>query len=122
MVMGVVCVLLAALSIMEQVSVKRLTDDALAQTHEVMQSVRSGAFDEAIQKARALDQMWDARAVNLEVLVDHGSTDDVRYALSRLIAALESQDQATAMIYASELEGGIEHVYERQELSVQNVL
>ena len=53
-------------------------------------------------------------------MVDHGSTDEVRYALSRLLAALESRDKASALIYAGELEGGIEHVYERQEFTLQN--
>ena len=56
------------------------------------------------------------------MMVDHKSTDDVRYALSRLIGALECGDRTSAMIYAGELEGGIEHVSERQELSVQNIL
>ena len=46
----------------------------------------------------------------------------MRYALSRLIGALECSDRTSAMIYAGELEGGIEHVSERQELSVQNIL
>ena len=38
------------------------------------------------------------------------------------IAALEAENRALAMVYASELEGGVEHVRERQVLTPQNIL
>ncbi len=120
--MAVVGVLLALLGTLEQISVSRLTDDALAQTAVILNDLRASDLAQAMEKARALDSMWDERAGRLEMLIDHGSTDDVRFALSRLIAALEGEDRASALIYASELEGGIEHVRERQEVSPQNVL
>ena len=74
-----------------------------------------------LKKSRDLDRSWDEMAIWLEILVDHRATDEVRYALSRLIAALEEEDTATAMVYASELEGAIEHVYERQALTLENI-
>lgn len=120
--MAVVGVLLALLSAVEQVSVVRLTDSALSQTAEILEALRADELPSAMEKARALDRMWDERASKLEMMIDHGSTDDVRFALSRLIASLEGEDRAAALIYASELEGGIEHVLERQELSLPNVL
>ena len=55
-------------------------------------------------------------------MVNHGSTDEVRYAFSRLLAALEQKDSATAMVYACELEGAIEHVAERQALTVEKII
>ena len=114
--------ILAALSVAEQLIVHRVTQSALAQTQSILGDIRTRDFVSANKKAHALDQAWDKQASRLEVLVDHRSTDEVRYALSRLLAALESEDRAAALIYAGELEGGIEHVYERQELSLQNIL
>ncbi|MGN0775721.1 MAG: DUF4363 family protein [Candidatus Ventricola sp.] len=118
--MLVTMALLAALCVIEQVVVHRITSDALEQTKLILADIRADAFAQAQEKAHALDQAWDREASKLEVMVDHGSTDEVRYALSRLLAALESRDKATALIYACELEGGIEHVYERQEFTLQN--
>lgn len=46
----------------------------------------------------------------------------MRFTLSRLVAALEMGDRDGAFVYARELEGGIEHVLERQTLSWQNLL
>ena len=114
--------LLAALGLVEHACVHHLTQEALDRTHAILKDVRADALPSALEKARALDRLWDERAVRLEMMVDHKSTDDVRYALSRLIGALECGDRTSAMIYAGELEGGIEHVSERQELSVQNIL
>ena len=114
--------LLAALAVTEQRLVSHLTDDALQKTQALTAQIRSGELNDALQKARALDQHWDEHTGGLETMVDHSSTDEVRYALSRLIAALEAEDRALALVYASELEGGIEHVRERQVLTMQNIL
>ena len=121
-IMIVSALLLALVCTAEQVAVHRITARAFEQTQEILTAIRAGRLDEAIEKSHALDQAWDERAKFLEMLVDHGSTDEVRYALSRLIAALEAQDAATAMVYASELEGSVEHVFERQELTLENIL
>ena len=121
-VMLVALSLLIALSAVEQVAVRRVTDAALLQADEITERIRNGEMQEALKKTHALDEAWDEKAKLLEILVDHGSTDDVRYALSRLNAALESGDRAGAMIYTGELEGGIEQVYERQALTLENLL
>lgn len=118
--MAVTFALLLALCVVEQLTVRRVTGEALRQTRAILADIRADAFEQAQEKTHALDQAWDEEASKLEVMVDHGSTDEVRYALSRLLAALESRDKPSALIYAGELEGGIEHVYERQELTVQN--
>lgn len=118
--MAVTIALLAALCVVEQVVVHRITRSALEQTRSILDDIRAGALEQAQEKAHALDQAWDEEASKLEVMVDHGSTDEVRYALSRLLAALEGRDRTSALIYAGELEGGIEHVYERQEFTLQN--
>lgn len=120
-VMLVALSLLIALSAAEQVAVRRVTDAALLQADEIAERIRNGEMQEALKKTHALDEAWDEKAKLLEILVDHGSTDDVRYALSRLIAAIESGDASAAMIYAGELEGGVEHVLERQQLTLENL-
>ena len=114
--------LLAALAVTEQRLVSHLTDDALQKTQALTAQIRSVELNDALQKARALDQHWDEHTGGLETMVDHSSTDEVRYALSRLIAALEAEDRALALVYASELEGGVEHVRERQVVTMQNIL
>ena len=76
-ILGVMA-LLAALGLVEHLSVHSLTDEALNRTREILSDVRADALDAALQKARALDQLWDERAVRLEMMVDHKSTDDVR--------------------------------------------
>lgn len=79
-------------------------------------------MDAAKKKSQEMDISWDEQARWLEMIVDHSSTDEVRYAFSRLLAALEENDPATAMVYACELEGAVEHVYERQALTVENII
>ena len=120
--MLVVLALLGALCATEQISVARTTNAALAEARAILDLLHADRLDEALARARALDARWDEQARLLEIFVNHKATDDVRFAFSRLIAAMEGEDRETAMVYAAELEGGIEHVYERQALMIENVL
>ena len=121
-IMAAVLVFLAALCVAEQLMVSCITDAALIETQGIMTHIRASDLISAIEKAHALDQAWDKQAKRLELLVDHSSTDEVRYALSRLLAALEGEDRAGALISAGELEGAIEHVMERQAFTLENIL
>lgn len=118
---ALVLLLLGALCAVEQLMVGKVTRDAFDQTQVILAAIRAKDLVEAQRITHELDQKWDKNARKLEVLVDHNATDDVRYALSKLLAAMEGGDVAASLIYAGELEGGIEHVYERQSLSIENL-
>ena len=120
--MAVTLAILLMTSLLEQTIVLRITNRALGGAKEIIQGIREGEMDAATKKAQEMDVSWDEQAKWLEFMVDHRSTDEVRYAFSRLIAALEQEDAATAMVYACELEGAIEHVYERQALTLENII
>ena len=114
--------LLGLLSMVEQLSVERLTSEAMEKTQEILFLLAQNEPEQGLESARAMDAWWDEEAPNAEMIINHVATDDVRFTLSRLIAALEMGDRDGAFVYARELEGGIEHVLERQTLSWQNLL
>ena len=114
--------LLGLLSMVEQLSVERLTSEAMEKTQEILFLLAQNEPEQGLERARAMDAWWDEEAPNAEMIINHAATDDVRFTLSRLIAALEMGDRDDAFVYAYELEGDIEHVLERQELSWQNLL
>ena len=114
--------LLGLLSMVEQLSVERLTSEAMEKTQEILFLLAQNEPEQGLERARAMDAWWDEESPNAEMIINHAATDDVRFTLSRLIAALEMGDRDDAFVYARELEGNIEHVLERQELSWQNLL
>ena len=114
--------LLGLLSMVEQLSVERLTSEAMEKTQEILFLLAQNEPEQGLERARAMVAWWDEEAPNAEMIINHAATDDVRFTLSRLIAALEMGDRDDAFVYANELEGNIEHVLERQELSWQNLL
>ena len=119
---AVTLLLLGLLSAVEQISVGRLTSDAAAKTQEILFLLGQNEMERGLERAREMDAWWDKEAPNAELIINHAATDDVRFTLSRLVAALEMGDRDDAFVYARELEGNIEHVLERQELSWQNLL
>lgn len=120
--MAVTLLLLGLLSAVEQISVVRLTSDAMARTQELLFLLGQNEMERGLEHANEMDAWWDAEAPKAELIINHTATDDVRFTLSRLVAALEMGDRDDAFVYARELEGNIEHVLERQELSWQNLL
>ena len=114
--------LLGLLSMVEQLSVERLTSEAMEKTQEILFLLAQNEPEQGLERARAMDAWWDEEAPNAEMIINHAATDDVRFTLSRLIAAREMGDRDDAFVYVRELEGNIEHVLERQELSWQNLL
>ena len=114
--------ILILLSVVEQISVGRLTDDALVRTQELLSLLAQNEMERGLEQVREMDAWWDEEAPKVELIINHAATDDVRFTLSRLIAALEMGDRDDAFVYVRELEGNIEHVLERQELSWQNLL
>lgn len=114
--------ILILLSVVEQVAVGKLTDDALIQTQEILSLLARNEMERGLEQVRKMDAWWDEEAPKAELIINHEATDDVRFTLSRLTAALEMGDRDDAFVYACELEGNIEHVLERQELSWQNLL
>ena len=119
---AVTLLLLGLLSAVEQISVGRLTSDAMARTQEILFLLGQNEMERGLERAGEMDAWWDAEAPKAELIINHTATDDVRFTLSRLVAALEMGDRDDAFVYARELEGNIEHVLERQELSWQNLL
>ena len=117
-----VLLVLAVLCAVEQSVVNTITREALFQIQEILEMVRRGELRAGLEKAHALDVFWDGQASGLEILVDHSDAEKVNSGISRLIAALEGDDQAMAMIYVHEVKKNIEHVRERQALTIQNVL
>lgn len=117
-----VLLVLAALCMVEYSAVNRMTGDALLQMEDILDMVRRGELDTGLEKVRALNAYWDERARGLEILADHSDAEEVRTALVKLIAALEGEDRSMAMIYARETEKSIEHVRERQAMTLQNML
>ncbi|MBR5301885.1 MAG: DUF4363 family protein [Clostridia bacterium] len=121
-IMAATLAILLLVSLVEQATVLRITDAALENAQAVIAHIREEELEEAKKKAQEMDVSWDEQAKWLELMVNHSSTDEVRYAFSRLIAALEQDDAVTAMVYACELEGALEHVCERQTLAIENVI
>ena len=119
---GATRLLLGLLSMVEQLCVERLTSEAMEKTQEILFLLAQNEPEQGLERARAMDAWWDEEAPNAEMIINHAATDDVRFTLSRLVAALEMGDRDDAFVYANELEGNIEHVLERQELSWQNLL
>ena len=77
--MAVTLLLLGLLSAVEQMAVKRLTDDAMARTQEILSLLAQNQTARGLERAREMDAWWDEEAPKVETLINHEATDDVRF-------------------------------------------
>ena len=96
--MAVTLLLLGLLSAVEQTAVKWLTGDAMARTQEILSLLVQNQTAHGLERAREMDAWWDEEAPKVETLINHEATDDVRFTLSRLVAALEMGDRDGAFV------------------------
>ena len=77
--MAVTLLLLGLLSAVEQMAVKRLTDDAMARTQEILSLLAQNQTARGLEQAHEMDAWWDEEAPRVETLINHEATDDVRF-------------------------------------------
>ena len=75
--MAVTLLLLGLLSAVEQMAVKRLTDDAMARTQEILSLLAQNQTARGLERAHEMDAWWDEEAPRVETLINHEATDDV---------------------------------------------
>ena len=71
--------LLGLLSMVEQLSVERLTSEAMEKTQEILFLLAQNEPEQGLERARAMDAWWDEEAPNAEMIINHVATDDVRF-------------------------------------------
>ena len=69
--------LLGLLSMVEQLSVERLTSEAMEKTQEILFLLARNEPEQGLERARAMDAWWDEEAPNAEMIINHAATDDV---------------------------------------------
>ena len=72
--MAVTLLLLGLLSAVEQMAVKRLTDDAMARTQEILSLLAQNQTARGLERAREMDAWWDEEAPRVETLINHEAT------------------------------------------------
>ena len=69
--MAVTLLLLGLLSAVEQMAVKRLTDDAMARTQEILSLLAQNQTARGLERAHEMDAWWDEEAPRVETLINH---------------------------------------------------
>ena len=68
--MAATLLLLGLLSAVEQMAVKRLTDDAMARTQEILSLLAQNQTARGLEQAHEMDTWWDEEAPRVETLIN----------------------------------------------------
>jgi len=89
---------------------------------EIRNCARAGEWDKAISLLDQVVTEWERKKVIWSSLIDHQEIDNIDSSLSRLKPLLETRDASSALSEASVLHNYIQHIPEREKLSIDNLL
>jgi len=85
-------------------------------------SVESGDWESAINQNESLKAKWDKDKNLLAMLFDHSELDTIKVSLSRLNEYINCKDNLTSLSEISVIKMLIEHLPERDAITLDNLL
>ncbi len=108
-------------SIFAQTLLKRDSTYLTDLIEEMKDDVRNSKWDNAVDCLKKVDTKWSDVNPTWAALIDHQEIDNIDSTLSRLQMLVESEDKPMALSEAEVLKKYIEHIPEKEKLTLENI-
>ncbi len=88
---------------------------------EILKITNSESWEQAEEKMHRLNSDWDSIKRTWSSLIDHQEIDNIDVTMSRLQMLIEIRDTSSLMSEAAALRKFIDHIPEKENLSIDNV-
>lgn len=103
-------------------SLQTSTNELAKQIVEVNEEITNGDWDAASSKMEAVQEKWQDKTKWWPIFLNHEEMDLIEFSLAKAKAYVHSQDQALALGQLSELRRMVVHIYEKEQLNMENIL
>lgn len=101
---------------------QRASEEFKVRIEEIAALLGQEQWKEALSLCRETEQHWEEKGRTLAMWVNHEDVDDVSVGLAQLRVAIQGQERYFALLYAAELEEALTLIYQRDALTLKNVL
>lgn len=89
---------------------------------EIMQLAEKGQWDIAHKRTLDLKKNWDKQAKWWPMILDHQEIDNIEFALAKLEKYLQTKNIDLSLGQLAELKLMIQHIPEKEAVSIKNIL
>lgn len=103
-------------------ALRESTDDVTGQIRQVMTSVDHQNWDQARQQTEALEKSWSQNAKWWPIFLDHQEIDNIEFSLAKTKEYVNIRNAPLAMGQLSELHLMMEHIPDKEAVTLENIL
>jgi hypothetical protein len=103
-------------------SIKASSDDLLKNIEKISAEIDKNQWDRACKQTTSLERTWDKQKKWWPTVMDHQEIDNIDFAMARVREYIAAKDVALAKGQLSELRMIVEHIPEKEAISIKNIL
>ena len=84
--------------------------------------IEQDRWDKAVKKTIQLEKLWDQKARWWPIFLEHQEMDNIEFSLARVKEYVASQNRSLSQGQLSELKLMIEHIPEKEAVTLKNIL
>lgn len=97
------------------------SQDIASHVDEIEKTIKEGNWDKTEEQLQTIESNWDKTEKKWTVLIDHSEIDNIDISLSRMSKYIEAKEQALALAEAGVLKNLIEHIPDKETLTLKNI-
>jgi len=118
---AVIIAVIIGFSIYAQNLLRKDTTYLVGLIEELQDDMKSGKWDNANECLKKIDSNWSDVNTTWAVLIDHQEIENIDSTLSRLKMLVEYEEMPMALSEAEVLRNYIEHIPDKEKLTLENV-
>ena len=118
----VMLALLIALGLWTNHSLETTARELAREIDSISAEIEQDRWDKAVKKTIQLEKLWDQKARWWPIFLEHQEMDNIEFSLARVKEYVASQNRSLSQGQLSELKLMIEHIPEKEAVTLKNIL
>ena len=98
------------------------TNHLIEQIDQVSQQIRDDNWPKAVKETDKLEEVWQRKAKWWPIFLEHQEMDNIEFSMARFKEYVASKNKSLALGQLSEIRLMIEHIPEKEEINLKNIL
>ncbi len=98
------------------------TNELIQQIDQVSLQIKGSDWQKAMEQTDKLEQVWEEKAKWWPIFLEHQEMDNIEFAMAIFKEYVTSKNNALSMGQLSEIRLMIEHIPEKEEVNIKNIL
>ena len=103
-------------------SLQMSTNELAEQIVIVNKEIKNDSWEMALSKMEETEDKWKEKTRWWPIFLNHEEMDVIEFSLAKAKAYVHAENEALALGQLSELKRMLEHIHEKEQLNIENIL